>query len=81
MAFYSLYCFFPFKYGLVIPLSQFASFEKAIEIEDFFESRNKPSIARTLKQSIERVQINASWVDGVQNEEHLADVVMELAQR
>ncbi|KAG2663383.1 hypothetical protein I3843_16G028000 [Carya illinoinensis] len=62
-------------------VSPFASFEKAIEIEDFFESRNKPSIARTLKQSIERVQINASWVDGVQNEEHLADVVMELAQR
>ena len=60
---------------------QFASFEKAKEVEEFFASRTKPSIARTLKQSLERVRINANWVDSVQNEKNLAAVVTELAHR
>lgn len=60
---------------------QFASFEKVKEIEEFFASRTKPSIARTLKQSIERVNINARWVQSVQSEKHLADAVTELAYR
>jgi puromycin-sensitive aminopeptidase len=66
---------------LVLPLLQFASFEKAKEIEEFFASRSKPSIARTLKQSIERVYINANWVQSIQNEEHLANAVKEVAYR
>lgn len=70
---------FPFLVWL--SLFQFASLEKAKEIEEFFASRSKPSIARTLKQSIERVHINANWVQSVQNEEHLADAVEELAHR
>uniref|UniRef100_A0A2N9HA77 Aminopeptidase n=1 Tax=Fagus sylvatica TaxID=28930 RepID=A0A2N9HA77_FAGSY len=61
--------------------SVFASLEKAKEVEEFFASRSKPSIARTLKQSIERVHINANWVHSVQNEEHFAEAVKELAQR
>ncbi|CAH2040955.1 unnamed protein product [Thlaspi arvense] len=35
-------------------VSQFASYEKAKEVEEFFASRTKPSITRTLKQSVER---------------------------
>lgn len=66
---------------LVLPLPQFASLEKAKEVEEFFASRSKPSIARTLKQSIERVHINANWVHSVQNEEHFAEAVKELAHR
>ncbi|KAK2644944.1 hypothetical protein Ddye_020139 [Dipteronia dyeriana] len=62
-------------------VSPFASFEKAMEVEEFFASRSKPSVARTLKQSIERVHINAKWVQTVQNEEHLAEAVKELAFR
>ncbi|KAE8100057.1 hypothetical protein FH972_017986 [Carpinus fangiana] len=62
-------------------VSPFASFEKAKEIEEFFASRSKPSIARTLKQSIERVYINANWVQSIQNEEHLANAVKEVAYR
>ncbi|KAL5786402.1 hypothetical protein ACOSQ2_008794 [Xanthoceras sorbifolium] len=62
-------------------VSPFASLEKAEEVEEFFASRSKPSIARTLKQSIERVHINAKWVQSIQNEEHLADAVKELAFR
>ncbi|XP_059453182.1 aminopeptidase M1-like [Corylus avellana] len=62
-------------------VSPFASFEKAKEIEEFFASRSKQSIARTLKQSIERVHINANWVQSIQNEEHLANAVKEVAYR
>ncbi|EXB57658.1 Puromycin-sensitive aminopeptidase [Morus notabilis] len=49
-------------------VSPFATFEKVKDIEEFFASRTKPSIARTLKQSIERVNINAKWVQSVQSE-------------
>ncbi|KAL4649248.1 hypothetical protein ACB092_01G001700 [Castanea dentata] len=59
-------------------VSPFASFEKAEEIEEFFASRTKSKIARNLKQSIERVHINANWVQSVQNEEHLAKALKGL---
>ncbi|KAM4121389.1 hypothetical protein ACB094_01G001800 [Castanea mollissima] len=59
-------------------VSPFASFEKAEEIEEFFASRTKSKISRTLKQSIERVHINANWVQSVQNEEHLAKALKGL---
>lgn len=36
---------------------------------------------RTLKQSIERVHINANWVKSIQNEKHLAEAIQELANR
>ncbi|XP_002516101.2 aminopeptidase M1 [Ricinus communis] len=62
-------------------VSPFASFEKAKEVEEFFATRSKPSIMRTLKQSIERVNVNAKWVQSIQNEKQLADVVKELAHR
>ncbi|XP_042961128.1 aminopeptidase M1-like isoform X2 [Carya illinoinensis] len=62
-------------------VSPFASFEKAKEIEEFFATRTKSSIARTLKQSIERVHINANWVQSIQNEEHLVQTLKKLAQR
>ncbi|KAH7523844.1 hypothetical protein FEM48_Zijuj06G0055200 [Ziziphus jujuba var. spinosa] len=62
-------------------VSPFASFEKAKEVEEFFASRSKPSIARTLKQSIERVCINAKWVESVRGEKDLAEAVKELAHR
>ncbi|KAK4388721.1 Aminopeptidase M1 [Sesamum angolense] len=54
---------------------------RAEEVEQFFASRMKPYIARTLKQSIERVHINAAWVKSIRNEKHLADAVTELAFR
>lgn len=50
-------------------------------MEEFFASRTKPSMARTLKQSLERVHINAQWVESIQKEKHLADAVKELAYR
>ncbi|XAR69944.1 Membrane alanyl aminopeptidase [Bertholletia excelsa] len=62
-------------------VSPFSSYEKANEVEEFFASRMKPSIARTLKQSIERVHINAKWVQSIQNEKQLGEVVQELAYR
>ncbi|KAE9586886.1 hypothetical protein Lal_00004969 [Lupinus albus] len=62
-------------------VSPFATFEKAKEIEEFFATRGKPSIARTLKQSLERVNINANLVESVKNEKDLADTVKELAYK
>nr|XP_043619415.1 aminopeptidase M1 [Erigeron canadensis] len=62
-------------------VSPFSSYEKVKEVEEFFATRTKSSIARTLKQSIERVQINAKWVESIRNETNLADCVQELAYR
>lgn len=62
-------------------VSPFSSYEKAAEVEEFFSSRMKPYIARTLKQSIERVHINAAWVKSIQSEKHLSEAVKELAHR
>ncbi|KAK3002441.1 hypothetical protein RJ639_020347, partial [Escallonia herrerae] len=62
-------------------VSPFSSYEKAKEAEEFFAIHGKPSIARTLKQSIERVHINAKWVQSIQCEKHLGEAVKELAYR
>ena len=74
--FFFFFVLFLFCSVLFIP--QFASFEKAEEIDEFFASRTKSKIARTLKQSIERVHLNANWVQSVQNEEHLAKALKGL---
>ncbi|CAB4289375.1 unnamed protein product [Prunus armeniaca] len=51
-----------------------ASFEKVKEVFEFFKVHPNPSIARTLKQSIEWVQINAKWVhEIVGSEKNLVD--------
>lgn len=60
---------------------QFASLEKVKEVEEFFKVHPNPAITRTLKQSIERVQINAKWVESIRGEKDLADAVTELAYR
>ncbi|XP_020088799.1 aminopeptidase M1-like [Ananas comosus] len=62
-------------------VSPFSSDEKGDEIENFFATRSKPSISRTLKQSIERVRVNAKWVKSIQSETSLGEVVEELAYR
>ncbi|KAB2072532.1 hypothetical protein E1A91_A07G022000v1 [Gossypium mustelinum] len=62
-------------------VSPFASFEKVKEVEEFFANRSIPSIARTLKQSLERVNINANWVKSIQAEENLGEAIQELAYR
>ncbi|KAK9070775.1 hypothetical protein SSX86_011177 [Deinandra increscens subsp. villosa] len=63
-------------------VSPFSSHEKVKEVEEFFASHGKqPSIARTLKQSIERVRINAKWVETIRSEKNLADCAQELAFR
>ncbi|KAB2634423.1 aminopeptidase M1-like [Pyrus ussuriensis x Pyrus communis] len=62
-------------------VSPLASFEKVKEVDEFFKVHPTPSITRTLKQSMERVQINAKWVQSIQGETDLADVLNELAYR
>ncbi|XP_058085543.1 aminopeptidase M1-like [Magnolia sinica] len=62
-------------------VSPFCSDKKADEVNEFFASRMKPSMARTLKQSIERVRINAKWVQSIKDEKCLGEVIKELAHR
>lgn len=66
---------------IVFACNQFASFEKVEEVEEFFANRSMPSIARTLKQSLERVNINANWVKSIQAEKNLGEATQELAYR
>ncbi|KAK4580843.1 hypothetical protein RGQ29_024479 [Quercus rubra] len=63
-------------------VSPFASLEKAEEIQEFFASRTNSKIARTLKQSTERVHINAYWVQSFRTEVQyeLARAFMEIVQ-
>ncbi|XP_078150268.1 aminopeptidase M1-B-like isoform X1 [Carex rostrata] len=62
-------------------VSPFASYEKSEEIEKFFASRMKPTFERALKQSLERVKINAHWIEGVRNDKSLSEVVSHLVQK
>ena len=75
LSFYSFSC-------SVLLIPQFASLEKAEEIQEFFASRTNSKIARTLKQSIERVHINAYWVQSFRTEVQyeLARAFMEIVQ-
>ncbi|OEL15600.1 Aminopeptidase M1-C [Dichanthelium oligosanthes] len=59
----------------------FSSNEKAAEFSRFFASRKKPEFERTLKQSLENVQINARWIQGIRSESRLAQTVQELLHR
>ncbi|XP_024180659.1 aminopeptidase M1 isoform X2 [Rosa chinensis] len=75
------------KYGAGLLLTRFVrdvvtpfcSNEKADEVEEFFASRLHPSIAMTLKQSIEHVRIKARWVQSARQEQSLQELVKELA--
>ncbi|OVA04489.1 Peptidase M1 [Macleaya cordata] len=62
-------------------VSPFSSSDKAAEVEEFFATRTKPFIARTLKQSLERVHINTKWVQSIRDEKSFGEVVKELAYR
>ncbi|EXB88333.1 Puromycin-sensitive aminopeptidase [Morus notabilis] len=67
-----------FIMGIVTPL---CSDGKAEEVEAFFANRTYPSIAMTLKKSIEKIRIRARWVHNIR-EEHDSDLlhlVMQLA--
>ncbi|KAJ0977920.1 hypothetical protein J5N97_013394 [Dioscorea zingiberensis] len=65
----------------VLLTSMFSSGKKANEIEAFFASRIKPSISRTLKQSLERVKNNARWIQRIKKDKDLGEIVRELAYR
>lgn len=40
----------------------FASFEKAEEVEKFFQTHPFPGTERTVQQSIETIKLNATWI-------------------
>lgn len=41
----------------------FASEEKALEIENFFKSHDFPGTERTVQQSIETIKLNTAWLN------------------
>ena len=41
----------------------FTSLDKAQEVEEFFATHPAPSAARTIQQSLERIRINAKWLE------------------
>ncbi|KAL6888903.1 hypothetical protein ACP4OV_009929 [Aristida adscensionis] len=68
-------------YFVTVTVSPLATDEKGDEAEEFFKSRTKANIARTVKQSIERVRINAKWVKSIKGEADLGSVIKELANK
>ena len=48
-------------------------------MQEYFITRSKPSMARTLKQSIEKVHINANWVESIKKEDNLTHLVAQLS--
>jgi len=47
---------------LVAITGSFTSLEKASEIENFFKTHPTPAAERTIRQSLERININAAWL-------------------
>ncbi|KMZ61534.1 Aminopeptidase M1 [Zostera marina] len=62
-------------------VSPFCSEEKVIEVDEFFSTHSKTSFVRVLKQSLEVVKINSSWVLSIKNENTLGGIVNELAHK
>ncbi|KAF5804893.1 putative membrane alanyl aminopeptidase [Helianthus annuus] len=60
--------FHRFNRDIVTP---FSSDEMAEQVEEFFSNRVTPSFVRILKQSIEKIQIKARWIDKIRQEESL----------
>ncbi|AQK70568.1 Aminopeptidase M1 [Zea mays] len=68
-------------YFVNITVSPLATDEHGDEAEEFFKSRTKANIARTVRQSIERVRINAQWVKNIKAEADLGNVLKKLAYK
>ncbi|GJM90611.1 hypothetical protein PR202_ga06911 [Eleusine coracana subsp. coracana] len=64
-------------YFVSTTVSPLATDEKGDDAEEFFKSRTKANIARTVKQSIERVRINAKWASSIKSEAELGNVLKE----
>ena len=44
-------------------IENFASEEKALEVEEFFRTRDFPGTERTVSQSVETIRLNAAWLE------------------
>jgi aminopeptidase N len=53
---------------LVAMTGNFISSRKADDVKAFFENNPTPSATRTIKQSIERINLNAAWLDRYDND-------------
>ncbi|KAK0596001.1 hypothetical protein LWI29_011907 [Acer saccharum] len=60
---------------------ELSSNEKAEEVEAFFGSHVNPAVDKILKQSIERIQIKARWIQSIKQEQSLPDLVNQLLHK
>lgn len=44
-------------------IENFASEDRAREVEDFFKTNNIPGCERTVSQAVETIRLNAAWLD------------------
>ena len=48
---------------LVSITNNFAEMEKLADVETFFQEHPAPAAERTIRQALERIQLNATWVE------------------
>jgi puromycin-sensitive aminopeptidase len=48
---------------LVSITNHFADLEKLAEVETFFQEHPAPAAERTIRQALERIRLNATWLD------------------
>ncbi|KAL9687308.1 hypothetical protein QQ045_031708 [Rhodiola kirilowii] len=66
-------------YAVDAVVPKFASYEAASEVKAFFANRTLPSFATTLNEGIDRIYANARWVQSIQKEKNLAEIVRKLS--
>ena len=49
----------------------FASEERRTQVETFFQEHSAPAAERTIRQSLERIRLNATWLE--RNRSELAE--------
>lgn len=43
-------------------IENFASEERAVEVEEFFKKKQFPGTERTVSQAVETIRLNAAWL-------------------
>ena len=53
---------------LVSITNQFADLEKLTDVETFFQEHPAPAAERTIRQALERIRLNATWLENIRSE-------------
>ena len=64
-----MFLFFRFQGGFLLArlvkylIENFATEERALEVEDFFNKKQFPGTERTVSQAVESIRLNAAWLE------------------